>query len=132
MSIRVDWGDSAQTLIHLQFERGWKWQDLRASIQQADTLIGSVPHTVHLLIDIRRAGGVPADFITAAGDIFASGSARANEGQRVVIGAGPLIRLAYTSLTSVYAHKLKNRPFLFAGSLEEARALLDGRAGPET
>lgn len=126
MSIRVSWGDDARTLVHLQFERGWRWQDLRDSIQQADALIGSVPHTVHLLIDIRRAGGVPADFITAAGDIFASGEARANEGQRVVIGAGPLIRMAYTSLSAVYAHKLKDRPFLFAGSVEEAHALLNG------
>jgi hypothetical protein len=126
MPIQVQWEDPAHTLVRLQFERGWTWNDLYAAVDQADRLITSVPHTVHLLIDIRKAGGIPGDFISRAGDLFAQGSARANEGRKVVIGAGPLIRAAYGTFLKVYGGQMKNRPLLFAGDMNEARRLLNG------
>ncbi len=123
MNIHVNWADDAQEIVHLTFERGWTWDHLKQAIEQADTLIDSVEHTVHLIIDIRN-GGIPKDFLAAAGDIFAQGEARANEGKRVVIGAGILIRAAYRSLQAVYGAKLADRPFVFAGSLDEARQVI--------
>jgi hypothetical protein len=124
MPIQVQWEDTAHTLVRLQFERGWTWNDLYAAVEQADRLITSVPHTVHLLIDIRHAGGLPGDFMRRAGDLFAQGEARANEGRKVVIGAGPLIRAAYSGFLKVYGGQMKNRPLLFAGDMDEARRLL--------
>ena len=123
MHIHVQWADDAHNIVHLTFERGWTWDDLKAAIHQADALIDSVEHTVHLIIDIRN-GGIPNNFLAAAGDIFAQGEARANEGKRVVIGAGMLIRAAYRSLQAVYGAKLADRPFLFAGNMDEAQRLI--------
>jgi hypothetical protein len=97
---------------------------LRAAIAQADGLITSVEHPVHLIIDIRNSGGLPGDFLSRAKDLFGQGEARANEGQRVVIGAGRLLRMAYKSLLAVYGQHLEGRPFLFANDLDEARQLL--------
>jgi hypothetical protein len=124
MSVHVKWADPSQHIIHLEFQRGWSWGDVRTAIQRADDLIVSVPHTVHLMIDIRKAGGLPRDFMTAAGELFSQGDARPNEGKRVVVGAGPFIRMAYNGLASVYGHKLGARPFLFADNTEQAHALL--------
>lgn len=124
MSIGVRWGNPAQTIIHLEFKRGWKWQDVYAALQQADDMITSVEHVVHLLIDVRGAGGIPVDFMTVAGDMFAQGSARPNEGKRVVVGAGTLGRLAYNGLASAFSRQLKNRAFLFASSMDEAQDML--------
>lgn len=124
MSIVVGWGSETQNIVHLEFKRGWKWQDLYTALQEADDLIVSVPHTVHLIIDIRGAGGIPADFMTVAGDMFSKGSARPNEGKKVVVGAGPLIRMAYTGFVSTFGSQMKNRPFLFASSLDEARRMV--------
>ena len=122
MSILVNW-ESANT-IQLEFEPGWTWDQLNAAIVEADAMITSVDYPVHLLIDIRNAGGLPGDFLTRAKDIFAQGEARANEGQRIVIGAGRLLRMAYGSLVAVYGQQLAERPFLFANDLEEAQRLL--------
>lgn len=123
MPIDVKWANDAQNIVHLTFERGWTWEDLKQAIQQADKLIDSVEHTVHLLIDIRN-GGIPNDFLGAAGDIFAQGEARANEGKRIVIGAGMFIRAAYRSLQAVYGAKLADRPFHFAANAEEAHEII--------
>ncbi len=124
MNILIDWHNNEQNAIHLRFERGWTWDHLQQAIRQADTMIESVPHTVHLIIDLRNGGGVPGDFMSVAGDIFAQGEARANEGQRVVVGAGMLLRAAYRGLLAVYGGQLAERPFLFAASLDEARQML--------
>ncbi len=121
--IQVQWDNEAKTAIYLHLQRGWAWPDLRRAIHTADSLITSVPHTVNLIIDIRDAGGLPRDFMSAANDIFAEGNARPNEGKKIVVGAGALIRAAYSGFLKVYGHQLQGRPFTFAGSLDEARKL---------
>ena len=124
MKIIVAWGDSAQTSLLLRFQHGWTWTDLKQAGEQADSMIVSQPHTVHLIIDLRQAGGLPRDFLSAANELFARGEARSNEGLRIVVGAGLLLRTAYQSLMALYGRQLENRPFLFASSLDEAQTLI--------
>ncbi len=123
MQIEVKWDNEIKTAIYLKFQRGWTWPDLRSSVEMADQLIVSVPHTVHLIIDIREAGGLPRDFMSAAGELFEQGAARSNEGKKIVVGAGALIRTAYKGFLAVYGSQMQGRPFTFAGSLEDARLL---------
>lgn len=124
MQINVGWDNSDHRIVRIVFQRGWTWQDLRQAVQQADELIKSEPHTVHLVIDIHDAGGLPGDFISRAGELFAQGEARSNEGQKIVIGAGTLIRMAYKGFLKVYGSRLEGRHFTFADNLDEARAML--------
>ena len=124
MNIEVNWANNTQTAIHLTFQRGWTWDHLDQALNQADAMIGSVEHTVNVIIDIRNGGGIPRDFFTVAGELFAQGNPRANEGQRVVVGAGRMMRAVYRGLLNVYGGQLQNRPFLFASTLEEAHRLL--------
>ena len=124
MSIEIQWDNPEQTIIRLELKRSWTWEELDQAIHEADKLITSVNHMVHIIIDIRKAGGIPSDFMSMAGDIFASGDARSNEGKRVVVGAGSLIRIAYSGVLAVYGHKLANRPFLFAANMDEAYKLI--------
>ena len=124
MNIAINWANGTHTVIQLTFQRGWTWADLEQALQQADTMIGSVEHTVHTVIDIRDSGGLPSDFMTVAGKLFAQGQPRANEGQRVVVGAGMIMRTAYRGLLNVYGAQLRTRPFQFTASIEEAESLL--------
>ena len=124
MQINVAWDNNDHRIVRIVFQHGWTWQDLRQAIHQADELINSEPHMVHLVIDIHDAGGLPGDFITRAGELFAQGHARSNEGQKIVIGAGTLIRIAYKGFLKVYGSKLEGRPFTFADDLDAARAML--------
>lgn len=123
MQIEVRWDNEAKTVIYLKFQRGWSWPELRRAVETADQLIISVPHTVHLMIDIREAGGLPRDFMSAAGELFEQGSARPNEGKKIVIGAGALIRTAYKGFLAVYGRQMQGRPFTFAATLDEAREI---------
>jgi hypothetical protein len=124
MQINVGWDSSDHRIVRIVFQPGWTWGDLRQAIHHADQLIVSEPHTVHLVIDIHDAGGIPGDFISRAGELFAHGDARANEGQKIVIGAGTLMRMAYKGFLKVYGSKMHGRPFTFADNLDMARAML--------
>lgn len=124
MRIQVGWDNPQQTIVSITFNHGWTWGQLQAAIQRADDLIVSVPNAVHLLVDIREAGGLPGDFISRAGELFAQGDARPNEGRKIVIGAGPLIRIAYNTFLKVYGQRLNGRAFEFANNLDEARLQL--------
>jgi hypothetical protein len=124
MSIAIQWHNPHRTAIHLELKRGWTWEELKDAIQEVDKMITSVEHAVHIIIDIRKAGSIPSDFMSMAGDIFASGDARSNEGKRVVIGAGSLIRIAYSGVLAIYGHKLASRPFHFASNLNEAYEMI--------
>jgi hypothetical protein len=107
-------------VLRLQF--GWTWEDLKRAIDDTDGLIGSVAHRVDLIIDLSEST-VPRDFLNGAKDLFAQGEARANEGQRIVVGAGWPLRAAYQSLRRVYGAQLAARPFQFANTLEDALLL---------
>ena len=124
MKINVAWDNNDHQIVRIVFQRGWTWQDLHDAVKQADKLITSESHTVNLVIDIHDAGGIPGDFISRAGELFAQGDARSNEGQKIVVGAGTLIRIAYKGFLKVYGSKLEGRPFIFADNLDTARAML--------
>lgn len=122
MGIQVSWADN-QTLL-IEFQPGWNWDDLYAAVGTADQLITSVAHRVNMVIDIRQAGGLPRDFLNVAGDLLNQGSARDNEGEKIVVGANWLIRTAYQGFLTVYGHKVEGRPLRFASNLDEAQAML--------
>lgn len=122
MGIQVSWEDIHTILI--QFQPGWKWDDLYAAVGEADEMIVKTPHRVNMVIDIQQAGGLPRDFLNVAGDLLNQGEARANEGQKIVVGANWLIRTAYQGFLKVYGHKVEGRPLRFASSLDEARSML--------
>jgi hypothetical protein len=124
MQINVGWDGNDHRIVRIVFQHGWTWQDLHQAVHQADQLITSETHTVHLVIDIHDAGGIPGDFISRAGELFEGGDARSNEGQKIVIGAGTLMKIAYKGFLKVYGSKLEGRPFVFADNLDEARAML--------
>jgi hypothetical protein len=126
MSIDVDWMDGTRQAVRLTFQPGWTWQGLYAAISAADGLIGSVTHPVDLLIDLRQAGRLPGDFMQMAGKVFASGEARSNEGRRIVVGAGPILRAAYGAFLKINRRAAK-RSLIFAGSLADAQAVLTRR-----
>ncbi len=126
MSIEVGWDTPEQTIIHMRFLRGWTWDDVRAAVQQVDDYLVATPHTVHLLLDIREAGGLPRDFSGVIGELLKQGEARSNEGRRVVVGANFMLRTVFSSVQSLYGRQLKDRAFQFADTPEQAHKLLLG------
>lgn len=127
MAIVTRWDNKKKTIVLLEFESEWSWNDLEEAVQQADALIGSVDHFVDLIIDL-EGSSIPKDVLNAAQTLLASGSARPNEGVRVVVGANGTMRTIYQTLQKTFGGTVDGRAILFAPTLSDARAIIRGVA----
>ncbi len=127
MAIVTRWDNKKKTVILLEFESEWNWEELEAAVHKADGLIGSVENYVDLIIDLEGTA-IPRDVLTAAKTLLASGEARPNEGARVVVGANGALKTIYQTLQKTFNNAVEGREVLFAPSLADARAILRGMA----
>ena len=127
MAIVTRWDNKKKTVILLEFESEWTWEELEAAVHKADGLIGSVENFVDLIIDLEGTA-IPRDVLTAAKTLLASGEARPNEGARVVVGANGALKTIYQTLQKTFNNAVEGREVLFAPSLADARAILRGMA----
>lgn len=127
MAIVTRWDNKKKTIVLLEFETEWTWDDLEAAVQKADNLIGSVDNFVDLIIDLEGAA-IPRDILTGAKNLLASGEARPNEGARVVVGANGALRAIYQTLQKTVNNDGDGREVLFASNLSDARAIIRGLA----
>ena len=127
MAIVTRWDNKKKTVILLEFESEWTWDELEEAVRKADRLIGSVDHFVDLIIDLEGAS-IPRDILTGAKNLLSSGEARPNEGARVVVGANGALRAIYQTLQKTMNNDVNGRDVLFAPSLSDARAIIRGLA----
>jgi len=123
MGILTTWDDTAKTRVLIEFETTWTWDELESAIEAVDQMIGSVAHQVDVMIDV-EGSTLPKDFLSAAKNLLANPEGRPNEGSRVVIGAGKVIRTAYQTVQKTFGEKLVGREIVFAEDLPQARSLL--------
>lgn len=123
MGILTTWDDTAKTRVLIEFETTWTWDELESAIEAVDQMIGSVAHQVDVMIDV-EGSTLPKDFLSAAKNLLANPEGRPNEGSRVVVGAGKVIRTAYQTVQKTFGEKLVGREIVFAEDLPQARSLL--------
>ena len=123
MAILTVWDNRKKNTVRMEFESEWTWDDLDVAVQKADDLIASVEHAVDIIIDIEGAR-LPKDFMDGARKLLANEDARPNEGKRIVVGAGNLVKNGYKTLQKTFSDKLDGREVLFASDLMDARSIL--------
>jgi hypothetical protein len=123
MPIHVKWHNEARTIIRYEFEGVWTWDDLYAAIRDVNTMMGSVPYRVDVIITMFNSRTVPSGALVH----MRSGSTRAasNWGMGVFVGNNPLVKALLTAFTKVYPRF--NQRYAIAASLEEAEALITSR-----
>ena len=127
MAINTIWDNKKKTVVLLEFESEWSWDELQEAVAKADSLIGSVEHFVDLIIDLEGTS-IPRDIMNAAKTLLASGEARPNEGARVVVGANGAMKTIYQTLQKTFSSTVEGREILFAPSITDARAIIRGLA----
>ena len=125
MAIVTRWDNRKKTIVLLEFESEWSWDELEAAVQKADSMIGAVEHYVDLIIDLEGTS-IPKDIFSAAKTLLDSGEARPNEGARVVVGANGAIRTIYQTFQKTFNSAVEGRDILFAPSMADARAIIRG------
>ncbi len=122
MSVQANWFDAEQKkIIRYEFEGAWTWDDLYAAMNQVNTLMASVDHTVYIIIDFRQGRGVPGGALTH----MRSSTMRAadNWGGGVFLGINTFLQALVSTFIKVYP-RLGDR-YHTAKTLEEALTIID-------
>lgn len=127
MAIVTRWDDKKKSIVLLEFESEWSWEELETAVLEADGMICSVQHFVDLIIDLEGTS-IPKDIFSAAKTLLDSGEARPNEGVRVVVGANGALKTIYQTIHKTFNSAMDGREILFAASLADARAIIRGLA----
>lgn len=120
MSITVQWDNEEHTLLRWDFVETWDWDDFLAAQKASNDLIGSVPHTVHIIGDVSRSHHLPPGAIARFRTYKRNDPP--NAGRVVLVGASTYIRTIVETFRGMFPKTGGN--FTFANTLDEARSEL--------
>ncbi|MBL8155000.1 MAG: hypothetical protein JNM70_12525 [Anaerolineae bacterium] len=126
MGIDLYWDDEAQTVLLLEINGPWRWEELRRTLATVHKLTAQADPEVGALIDVRKG------LFLSAGTLFsADGLANARSlltlgtdepGPVVVVGTNPLVRSVYEAFAKLDG-AMRSR-VRFADTLDEAREVM--------
>lgn len=123
MAIQTQWDDEQKQVIRVEVEGRWSWDELQSALERTIEMMDSVPHKVDFIIDVSRSSLIPGGATQAAQNV-ATPETHRNEGVKVIVGANPLMRIAYEAYRRINKSLGKNQEFHFAKTRDEARAFI--------
>ena len=120
MGVNVSWDNAEHTILHWDFIDHWDWKEFLAAQQQTIDLMNTVPHTVHVIVDVSRAPGLPAGALGQLHNYRKSESP--NAGRVVIVGMNQLVKAAVTMFLRIFPADWGT--VTFANSVEEARIIV--------
>ncbi len=122
MPINLEWDNPDKTVLRMDVIGRWTWDEMYQASHEGYKMLDAVPHRVCSLIDFSASQGIPSNAITHARNMM--GKQHPRTGLTVMVGVSPLFLSLWRVFVRVYALFSREQDFTFAGSLEEARAIL--------
>jgi len=123
MGFKVEWDNSRKTVIRVDVQGYWTWEEYAAGIEETYDLMVTVEHTVDVII--HGIGGLQVPSGNMLAHVKESASLKPdNMGILLLVGANPFIR----AIGNIFARISKRSTLLlYANSLEEGRLILAER-----
>jgi hypothetical protein len=121
MAIQVSWHDEAKTIIRLDFDPDWTFDDLRAIDLDTDVMLDEAGQKVCMIADLSKARVVPRNLpITRMREVL--DLAHPNTDIIVAVGMGPMVRMMLETILRI-AGGAKDR-LRFAATMADAEAAI--------
>jgi hypothetical protein len=121
MGVQVAWDNAEKTIVRYVFEGKWTWEEFFPVYDNAIAMEKSVPHRVHVILDLRKAIGVPANTLMQVKKI--SDKQPDNIGLNVLVTKSSFIHSLYQIGIKFY-HKI-DYYFRVAETIEAAYTMID-------
>lgn len=128
MAITLAWDETDNRIIHVNVDGDWTWDMMESALNEAIGMMDSVNHRVHYIIDI-RTGRLDLASALKQAQQAATPETHHNEGVKVVVGANMMIRTLYGAYRKMIQRMGKDQEFLFADTIDEARAMIAQATG---
>jgi hypothetical protein len=119
MSVSVEWGNEAQTVLYHHYEGAWNWDEFYIILEQAQTMMDSVDHDIDIIIDMRDSHLIPKGTLShwrCLGDLQ-----RPNTGMTMLVGTNTLVLALHELMVQVFPRMGEN--IVLVCTLEEAYAI---------
>lgn len=126
MSIRVMWDDEAQTTLRWEFVGAWTWEEFEAAVTAAACQMSAVPYTVTAICDFTRSGPLPLTGSAISQAYRAREHTKGQLSSVALVGASAYIKSLLALFCTI--HRQRKDRYVFAETVEEARALMATRA----
>ncbi len=120
MSVRVAWDNTAKTIVRYVFEGRWTWNEFYPAYDEAIAMEKSMPHRVHVIVDLRKGVGVPANALMHVKNI--SDKQPDNIGLTVLVTTSSFVHSLYQIGVKFY-HKI-GYYFRVVDSMDEAYTMI--------
>ncbi|MBZ0301047.1 MAG: hypothetical protein K8J31_14965 [Anaerolineae bacterium] len=120
MPITVAWDDEARTTIAFTYEGHWGWEEFYESVEQSNTLMGSVSHPVDVIINLQNSFLMPQNMLSHLARM--PKIAHPNTSSIVVVGANSLVHALSNLFIRLYGNN--DRKFRIVRTLEDGRQFL--------
>jgi len=121
MPISISWDNTDKTIIQYRFEGRWTWDEFNKGLFEANSMMDSVNHTVHVIVNMGNSAALPRGAITQIASLRTRKHPRI--GVTILVGASSLVQSIHSAMTKIYAGIDRN--FKMLPTLEEARAVLE-------
>jgi hypothetical protein len=128
MPVVVEWDNRQKTIMRMTVAGRWTWDEMYRSHDAGERLLNGTQHPYDVIIDWSKSEDIPPAAITSAKSMLdvRSPYIRAT----VFVGANRPLRSLWRIFCRIYTRFVSRNTFLFADTVEEARALLAGEAAP--
>jgi hypothetical protein len=128
LPIKVVWDNDERTVIRMEFDGHWTWDEVQEAVNISNQMTNSVNHIVDGLIDMSRSGGVPSGAMAHARHLIMQRHERS--GITVVAGASPAISTLWQVFAQAYQWLTRSERFVFARTVEDARRRIAAKTTP--
>ncbi len=123
MPVQATWDNPEKTIILLNFEGNWTWEETYQAVAERNQLINAVENKVDIIVNFGGAGfKVPPNALTHTRNIISQSHNRIV--RNVVVGFKPMHIALWKVIEKVYESMGKSQQYFLVGSLDEARAML--------
>jgi hypothetical protein len=124
MPITVDWYNSEKTVLLYTYRERWTWTDFDTAVIQGNSLMESVPYTVHVIVDMHDSSLIPTDVISTSNRQRITKGTPHNHGKLIVYGISPALQLLASTVQRIAPQWVADRNAVIARSAEEINEII--------
>lgn len=126
MAIQVVWDDEAQTRLLVAVRGSWTWDEMYAAADEVKAITDAAPRVIAAILDLSQGLSFPGGTLFSKSTLEHAKKmlqmGQDGTGPIAVVGASPLIKMAFNTLYSLDPKTLQG--VRFSPSVEQARITL--------
>jgi hypothetical protein len=123
MPIQYRWYNDAHTVMVLEYDRYWTWEELYAAQDETNALVEQRGQPVTIIQDWRKSPDLPLNAIAHARNLVRR--MHPNVKTTVYVGMSALVTTLWNTVVRMNVGMVRGRQFILVKTMDEAEAIVE-------